>query len=187
MKRFILTFAILALITSCKTQSTIHIPPSTIIKDSVSVTYRQGVVISPAAPAELAEPESEGQKTIMVSELEDEGPRDSYRSLAEVNSLRKVPQSGTTMPRKKSAPSAKSARATTLRVDTVYIERWHTRDVLQAQPVLQSQRDGPSAAGGLSAKRSQFYKNCTWGFWILLLLTLGRIAFRIMKAIYLRK
>ena len=33
----------------------------------------------------------------------------------------------------------------------------------------------------------RFYKDCTIGFWLLLLLTFGRIAFRIAKAIYLHR
>ena len=139
--------------------------------------------------AELAEQKKNSiyaeHKRNNICELGDEEPRDNYMSLAEANSLRTVPQSGTTMPQEKSVKSASSARAIKLRVDTVFVERWHTQ-ILQPEGRSFSE-SGPSGEAGRSAKRSQFYKNCTWGFWILLLLFFGRFAFRIFKAIYLKR
>ena len=70
-------------------------------------------------------------------------------------------------------------------LDTIYIERWHTRwrdkvvnrcDTVYVQPTIPPDKPIP-----------RFYKDCTKGFWVLLILFLGRIAFRIMRAIYLRK
>ncbi len=70
--------------------------------------------------------------------------------------------------------------------DTVYVtkyrDRWRDKvvnrtDTVYVQPV--------PTAPQTPATIPRFYKRCTWGFWILLLLTLGRIAFRILKAIYL--
>mgnify|MGYP003310482671 CR=1 FL=1 len=70
-------------------------------------------------------------------------------------------------------------------LDTIYIERWHTRwrdkvvnrcDTVYIQPTIPPDKPIP-----------RFYKDCTKGFWILLIVFLGSFAFRIMKAIYLRK
>ena len=69
--------------------------------------------------------------------------------------------------------------------DTVYVtkyrDRWRDKvvnrcDTVYVQPTIPPDKPIP-----------RFYKRCTWGFFILILLLLGRIAFRIMKAIYLRK
>ena len=157
MKRFILTCAIIALITSCKTQSTIHIPPSTIIKDSVSVTYRQGVVISPADYADSAAMATSHASLLNASSVGEATSNEAHKM---------------SLPRKDRVVSPRSPLITQIpiRVDTVFIERWHTTEV-------------PSPPKPIP----RFYKNCTWGFFLLILLLLGRIAFRIMKAIYLRK
>ena len=125
MKRFILTCAIIALITSCKTQSTIagtaHIPQATIIRDTVM--QHDSIYVHEFMQGD----------TVYVTKY-----RDRWRDKV-VN-----------------------------RTDTVYV-----------QPV--------QTAPQTPATIPRFYKDCTWGFWILLLLTFGRIAFRIMKAIYLRR
>ena len=55
---------------------------------------------------------------------------------------------------------------TRIRVDTIFVEHWHTTEV-------------PSPPKPIP----RFYKDCTWGFFILLLLMLGRIALRILKAV----
>ena len=72
---------------------------------------------SPQSPTKLAEYKGNSiyaeHKRNNICELGDEEPRGSYRSLAEANSLRTVPQSGTTMPLEKSAKSASSARTKT--------------------------------------------------------------------------
>lgn len=57
-----------------------------------------------------------------------------------------------------------------VRVDTVFVERWHTQYLPEpAKPI------------------PRFYKDCTIGFWFLLLTLLGSIALRITKAIYQRR
>ena len=57
-----------------------------------------------------------------------------------------------------------------VRVDTLLVERWHTEEVpAPPKPI------------------PRFYKRCTWGFFILLLLIIGRTAFRIFRLFYLRR
>ena len=121
MKPFILTCAIIALITSCKTQSTIagtaHIPQATIIRDTVM--QHDSIYVHEFMQGD----------TVYVTKY-----RDRWRDKV-VN-----------------------------RTDTVYV-----------QPTIPPDKPIP-----------RFYKDCTWGFFILILLLLGRIALRITKAIYLR-
>ncbi len=68
--------------------------------------------------------------------------------------------------------------------DTVYVtkyrDRWRDKivnrcDTVYVQPTIPPDKPIP-----------RFYKDCTLGFFLLLLLSLGRLAFRIMKAIYHR-
>ena len=69
--------------------------------------------------------------------------------------------------------------------DTVYVtkyrDRWRDKivnrcDTMYIQPTIPPDKPIP-----------RFYKDCTIGFWFLLLTLLGSIALRIMKAIYLRR
>ena len=71
--------------------------------------------------------------------------------------------------------SVESVRDVKIRVDTVFIERWHTQTVPTPPPL------------GDSVGATKFYKDCTKGFWVLLILFLGSFAFRILKAIYLKR
>ncbi len=57
-----------------------------------------------------------------------------------------------------------------IRVDTIVVERWHTQQVPAPDKPI-----------------PRFYKDCTKGFWILLILFLGSFGFRILKAIYLKR
>ena len=142
-------FAIIALITSCKTQSTIHYSPSgalsTIIRDSVSVTYHPGTIQSLTDSSDSTDTAPTCGGAIAVKP-----PHDGLASQAQ-RCYSARPQQ---IPQK-------------VRVDTLIVERWHTTEV-------------PSPPKPIP----RFYKDCTWGFFILILLLLGRIAFRIMKAIY---
>ena len=69
--------------------------------------------------------------------------------------------------------------------DTVYVtkyrDRWRDKvvnrcDTVYIQPTIPPDKPIP-----------RFYKDCTKGFWVLLILFLGSFGFRVMKAIYLRK
>ncbi|MCQ2313517.1 MAG: hypothetical protein MJZ84_08775, partial [Paludibacteraceae bacterium] len=157
-----LTCAIIALITSCKSQ---QFTAPIAIRDSVSVTYRQGVVISPARPTGYYA-DSAAMATSHASLLNASSVGEATSNEAHKMSL----------PRKDRVVSPRSPLITQIpiRVDTVYIERWHT------QMIPDTRHQTPDTI-------PRFYKDCTIGFWILLLLTLGRIAVRIIKAIYLRK
>ena len=167
MKRFILMFAILALITSCRSQQcTVHNAQCTVIRDSVSVTYRQGQVISPARPtgyyADSAAMASSHASLLNASSVGEASSNEAHKM---------------SLPRKDRVVSPRSPSITQIpvRVDTVFVERWHTQTVPTPPP------------RGESVGATKFYKDCTKGFWILLIVLLGSFAFRIFKAIYLRR
>ena len=113
---FVLLISVMA--TSCKTQSTIagtaHIPQATIIKDSVSVTYRQGVVISPADYADSAAMATSHASLLNASSVGEATSNEAHKM---------------SLPRKDRVVSPRSPLITQIpiRVDTVYIERWHTQ------------------------------------------------------------
>ena len=166
MTRFIWTFAILALITSCKSQTAVA---PLVIRDSISITYKQGV--EQPSPSGLRGAQTDFRRNSSAPAFGKVG----------LGATREASVSEEALSERTNKPAVPP---TTIRVDTVFIERWHT-EVCQPQAVCQ--RSGPSAEGGLSAKRSQFYKNCTLGFWILLIVFLGSFGFRILKAIYLKR
>ena len=60
--------------------------------------------------------------------------------------------------------------AVLIRVDTIVVERWHTQQVPAPDKPI-----------------PRFYKDCTTGFWILLLLLFGSIGLRILRAVAFRK
>ncbi|MCQ2312892.1 MAG: hypothetical protein MJZ84_05535, partial [Paludibacteraceae bacterium] len=153
----------IALITSCKSQ---QFTAPIAIHDSVSVTYRQGVVISPADYADSAAMATSHASLLNASSVGEATSNEAHKM---------------SLPRKDRVVSPRSPLITQIpiRVDTVYIERWHTQTI--------SEPTSPPPLGGGREGASKFYKNCTWGFFILILLLLARLAFRIMKAIYLRK
>ncbi len=142
MKRFILMFAILALITSCKTQQCM-VP--LVVRDSVSVTYHPGIILSLTDSADFTDSAPTCGGAITVKPQHD-GLASQAQRCSSARPLQ-IPQK--------------------VRVDTLIVERWHTTEV-------------PSPPKPIP----RFYKDCTWGFFILLLLILGRIALRITKAIY---
>ena len=156
----------LLLFGACKTQRTIA---PFVLRDSISITYKQGAVQplsiykteEQPTPTGVSGAAIESRKNSMVSPLNGETvSREGAKVFEGLLSQRT---------NKKAVPPT-----TTIRVDTVFVERWHTQTI-------------PHTAPQTPATIPRFYKDCTIGFWILLLLLLGRIAVRIMKAIYLRK
>ena len=123
-------FAILALITSCKTPQVVPL----VLRDSVSVTYRPGTVLSLTDSADFT---------------------DCAPTYGGAIKKEQIPQK--------------------VRIDTLIVERWHTQTVPTPPP------------RGESVGATKFYKDCTKGFWILLIVLLGSFGFRIFKAIYLRR
>ena len=121
----------MALFVACKTQSKV-VP--LVIRDSISITYKQGI----EQPASI---DARGAATPGASVFEG--------LLSQRTNKSAVPM---------------------IRVDTVFVERWHTQYLPEPPKPI-----------------PRFYKDCTWGFFILLLLIIGRIALRITKAVCLRR
>ena len=143
-------FAIIALITSCKSSASVA---PIILKDSVSVTYHPGTVLSLTDSTDSTDcaPTYGGAITVKPQ-------HDGLTSQAQRCSSARPLQ----IPQK-------------VRIDTLIVERWHTQTVPTPPP------------RGESVGATKFYKDCTKGFWILLIVLLGSFAFRIFKAIYLRR
>ena len=163
MKRFLVLISVFLALCACKTQSTLHYPQSTIIKDSVSVTYKQG----------QEQPTPIGVRGAATSQFLWNQQRiagDNNRSCGAATRYDGKPKSLPSGGGAKSAESVESVRDLKIRVDTVFVERWHTQYLPEpAKPI------------------PRFYKDCTIGFWMLLLFLLGSIALTIMKKIYLRR
>ena len=139
MKRFILMCAILALITSCKTPQVVPL----VLRDSVSVTYKQG-----------ASPETYIPHALVLSEhVAEVKPQTCYRAEAHL---------GTSFP-----PTTPKQIPQMIRVDTIVVERWHTQQVPAPDKPI-----------------PRFYKDCTKGFWMLLIVLIGASALRLTKLIY---
>ena len=154
--------------TSCKTTAPI-VP--LVLKDSVSITYKQG----------KEQPTPTGVIGAAIESRKNSGvPADGTVGLGATQGASVFEGLLSQRTNKKAVPPT-----TTIRVDTVFVERWHTQ-ILQPEGRSYSE-SGPSGEAGLSAKRSQFYKRCTWGFFLLILLFFGRLAFRIIKAIYFKR
>ena len=129
--------AILAL-ASCKTPQVVPL----VLRDSVSITYKQGQTpLTPLIGEESEEISRTAKAVIQRSDPTGQNP---------------VVQ--------------RSGPAPVVRVDTVFVERWHTQQVPAPDKPI-----------------PRFYKDCTKGFWILLILLLGSFAFRVLKAIYLKR
>ena len=138
MKHLLFIIILLALY-SCKTQTAVA---PLVIRDSISITYKQGETLLTPLIGEKSEEISPTAKAV----LQRSGPTGQ------------------------SPVVQRSGPAPVVRVDTLFVERWHTTEV-------------PSPPKPIP----RFYKDCTWGFFILLLLILGRIALRILKAVRLRR
>ena len=157
MTRFIWMFAIIALITSCKSSASVA---PIILKDSVSITYKQGQ--EQPSPSGLRGAQTDFRRNSSAPAFGKVG----------LGATREASVSEEALSERTNKPAVPP---TTIRVDTVFIERWHTQTVPTPPP------------RGESVGATKFYKDCTKGFWVLLLLFLGSFGFRIMKAIYLRK
>ena len=150
-------FAIIALITSCRSQQcTVHNAQCTVIRDSVSVTYHPGTVLSLTDSTDSTDcaPTYGGAITVKPQ-------HDGLTSQAQRCSSARPLQ----IPQK-------------VRVDTLIVERWHT---------VQAERLMGGEAERARDRPSKFYKNCTWGFWILLLCLLGNVGFRILRIFVFRR
>ena len=141
------------LLSACKTTAPI-VP--LVLKDSVSITYKQG----------KEQPTPTGVIGAAIESRKNSGvPAAGSVGLGATQGASVFEGLLSQRTNKKAVPPT-----TTIRVDTVFVERWHTTEV-------------PSPPKPIP----RFYKDCTWGFFILLLLMIGRIAFRIFKAIYLKR
>ena len=157
MTRFIWTFAILALITSCKSQTAVA---PLVIRDSISITYKQGV--EQPSPSGLRGAQTDFRRNSSAPAFGKVGLGATREASVSEEALSERTNKSAVPP-------------TTIRVDTVFIERWHTQTVPTPPP------------RGESVGATKFYKDCTKGFWVLLIFLLGSFAFRIFKAIYLRR
>ena len=138
MKHLLFIIFLLALY-SCKTQTAVA---PLVIRDSISITYKQGETLLTPLIGEKSEEISPTAKAV----LQRSGPTGQ------------------------SPVVQRSGPAPVVRVDTVFVERWRTQYLPEpAKPV------------------PRFYKDCTIGFWMLLLFLLGSIALTIIKKIYLRR
>ena len=138
MKHLLFIIFLLALY-SCKTQTAVA---PLVIRDSISITYKQGETLLTPLIGEKSEEISPTAKAV----LQRSGPTGQ------------------------SPVVQRSGPAPVVRVDTLFVERWHTTEV-------------PSPPKPIP----RFYKDCTIGFWMLLLFLLGSIALTIIKKIYLRR
>ena len=144
----------MALFVACKTQSKV-VP--LVIRDSISITYKQGI----EQPASI---DARGAATSQFLWNQQRIAGDNNRSCGAATRYDGKPKSLPSGGGAKSAESAESVRDILIRVDTVFVERWHTQYLPEpAKPI------------------PRFYKDCTWGFFILLLLIFGRIALRVLK------
>ena len=157
MKRFILMFAILAL-ASCKTPQVVPL----VLRDSVSITYKQG---SPLPLSVIEECEAKNTPGLAEQDHRVEPCRPGACAVKPG-----IKQSVGICHGANGCEIAKRAGDILIRVDTIVVERWHTQQVPAPDKPI-----------------PRFYKDCTKGFWILLILLLGSFGFRIMRAIYLRK
>ena len=143
---WVFIIALSVILSGCKTLSTIHYPQSTIIRDSISVTYRQGKE-QPASPDAI-------------------GAQTDFRKNSSAPALGKVGLGATreaaVFEEVQSARTKKQA-VPPIRVDTIVIEKWHT----QKETEVVTEKYTPP-----------FYKRCTIGFWILLVLLIGSVVRR---------
>ncbi len=151
----------LLLFGACKTQTAVA---PFVLRDSISITYKQG--IEPTSTPSLKGRESNPQAINHLCNPQ-RLAGDNYRSYEVATRYDGKPKSLPSGGGAKSAESVESVRDIKIRVDTVFIERWHTTEV-------------PSPPKPIP----RFYKDCTWGFFILLLLILGRIALKMWKGFF---
>ena len=127
----VVVFLMLLLLASCKTPQVVPL----VLRDSVSITYKQGQ--TPLTP--------------LIGEESEENVEYTF-------------------PKTTSLSERTKNSAVLIRVDTIVVERWHTQQVPAPDKPI-----------------PRFYKDCTKGFWILLLLLFGSIGLRILRAVAFRK
>ncbi len=154
MKRFLVLISVFLALCACKTQQcTVHDAQCTVIRDSVSVTYKQG----------------ETPLTPLIGEESEEISRTAKAVIQRSD------------PTGQSPVVQRSGPAPVVRVDTVFIERWHTQTIREPTSLPYEGKVGKGSGA------SKFYKNCTRGFWILLLCLLGKIGFKILRGFVFRR
>ena len=159
MKHFLFIIFLLALY-SCKTQTAVA---PLVIRDSISITYKQGQE-QPLSISNIKEqPTPTGVRGAAIeSRKNSSAPTDGTVGLGATREASVFEGLLSQRTNKSAVPM--------IRVDTVFVERWHTQYLPEpAKPI------------------PRFYKDCTIGFWMLLLFLLGSIALTIMKKIYLRR
>ncbi len=165
--RFLVLISIALAVAGCKTQQTIA---PLVIRDSISITYKQGTE-QPLSLHKIEEqPTPIGVRGAASPQVLCNQPRlagDNYRSYEVATRYDGKPRSLPNGGGAKSVQSVESVRDIKIRVDTLFVERWHTTEV-------------PSPPKPIP----RFYKDCTWGFFILLLLIIGRIALKIWKQFF---
>ena len=165
MKQSILIFAIIALITSCKSSASVA---PIILKDSVSITYKQGQ--EQPSPSGLRGAQTDFRKNSCVPADGSVGVGGATQG---ASVFEEVLSERTNKPAVPPTPI--------IRVDTVFIERWHTQTIREPTSLPYEGKVGKGSGA------TKFYKDCTKGFWILLIVLLGSFGFRILKAIYLKR
>ena len=154
--KFLVWIFLLALC-ACKTQTAVA---PLVIRDSISITYKQGV--EQPSPSGLRGAQTDFRRNSSAPAFGKVGLGATREASVSEEALSERTNKSAVPP-------------TTIRVDTVFIERWHTQTVPTPPPL------------GDSVGATKFYKDCTKGFWILLIVLLGSFAFRILKAIYLKR
>ncbi len=145
------------ILSGCKTTAPVVVP-SLVIRDSISVTYRQGKE-QPASQDAI-------------------GAQTDFRKNSSSPALGKVglgaTQGASVFEEVQSARTKKQAvpPTTTIRVDTVVIEKWHTQKETEEVQVKYT---------------PPFYKRCTAAFFGLLVGLLLFIAIRIARLLYFRR
>ena len=160
MKRILLLSFMLLLFGACKTQTAVA---PFVLRDSISITYKQGT-LQPLSISNIEEqPSPSGLRGAQTAFRRNSSApafgKEGLGATREASVFEGLLSQRTNKPAVPPTP--------TIRVDTVFVERWHTTEV-------------PSPPKPIP----RFYKDCTWGFFILLLLIIGRIALKTWKRFF---
>ncbi len=150
----------MALFVACKTQSKV-VP--LVIRDSISITYKQGQTLTPTlsliGQGGEEQPTPIGVKGAAIeSRKNSSAPADGTVGLG---ATREASVFEGLLSQRTNKPAVPP---TTIRVDTVFVERWHTRYLPEPPKPI-----------------PRFYKDCTAGFWVLLIIFIGSIALRLYR------
>ena len=148
----------MALFVACKTPQVVPL----VLRDSVSITYKQGQTpLTPLIGEEseemmfLSAPPHGNTSEVLPQQRVRSGPAHVEYTFPKTTSLSQRTNKPAVPP------------TTCIRVDTVFVERWHTRYLPEPPKPI-----------------PRFYKDCTAGFWILLIVLIGGSALRLTKLIY---